>query len=171
MVENYKFGIKIMKWWKKFIFYIINIVIVNFYILYKENCSFNNVMVQRYFRRKFVEQFIQSFGGSIIILFGRFVFRVLERFIGRYFLDKLMEGEKFFYRQCIVCGLVEREMLFLLRLGEKRKRRCGYMISYKCRQCNVSLCIFFCFEIYYIKQEFFLVYKRSRLSLNFLIEE
>lgn len=45
MVENYKFGIKIMKWWKKFIFYIINIVIVNFYILYKENCSFNNVMV------------------------------------------------------------------------------------------------------------------------------
>lgn len=171
MVENYKLGIKTMKWWKKLIFHIINIAIVNSYILYKENCSFNNAMVQRHFRRKLVEQLIQSSGGSITTPLGRPAPRVLERLTGRHFLDKLMEGEKPLHRQCIVCGPEEREMLPPLRPGEKRKRRCGHMTSYKCRQCNVSLCISPCFEIYHTKQEFLLAYKRSRLSSNSSTEE
>lgn len=82
-----------------------------------------------------------------------------------------MEGEKPLHRQCIVCGPAEREMLPPLRPGEKRKGRCGHMTSYKCRQCNVSLCISPCFEIYHTKQEFLLAYKRSRLSSNSSTEE
>ena len=38
MVENYKLNIKTLKWWKKLFFHLINVAIVNAYIIYKENC-------------------------------------------------------------------------------------------------------------------------------------
>lgn len=70
------------------------------------------------------------------------------------FLDKHMKGEKPLHRQCIVCGPGERERWVLphSRPGEKRIRRCDHMTGYECRQCNVSLCISCCFEIYHTQQ-------------------
>lgn len=95
---------------------------------------------------------------------GRPAPRILERLTGRHFLDRLEEGGKSLHRQCIVCGPAEREMLPPMRSGEKRPSRCGHLTSYKCKQCNVPLCITPCFEIYHTKQEHILAYKRMKLT-------
>lgn len=164
MVENYKVPIKTLKWWKKLIFHIINVSIVNSYIIYKECCKAATPMLQRNFRRKLVEQLIQTSGENSAAHVGRPAPRILERLTGRHFLDRLEEGGKSLHRQCIVCGPAEREMLPPMRSGEKRPSRCGHMTSYKCKQCNVPLCITPCFEIYHTKQEHILAYKRMKLT-------
>lgn len=41
MVENNKVPFKTLKWWKKLILHIINLSIVNSYIIYKECCKTN----------------------------------------------------------------------------------------------------------------------------------
>lgn len=62
MVENNKVPFKTLKWWKKLILHIINLSIVNSYIIYKECCKAATPMLQRNFRRKLVEQLIQTSG-------------------------------------------------------------------------------------------------------------
>ncbi|XP_062604100.1 piggyBac transposable element-derived protein 4-like [Saccostrea cucullata] len=164
MIENYKLPIKTLKWWKKLFFHIMNVAIVNSYILYKESCKAATPMLQRNFRRKLVEQLIQTSGATIGVHVGRPAPRILERLTGRHFLARLEEGGKMLLRQCIVCGPAEKEMLPSMRPGEKRPSRCGHTTSYKCKECNVALCLTPCFEIYHTKLEYVLAYKRMKLS-------
>nr|XP_022290940.1 piggyBac transposable element-derived protein 4-like [Crassostrea virginica] len=160
MVENYKLNIKTLKWWKKLFFHLINVAIVNSYIIYKECTTRSTPMVQRHFRRRLVEELLEYSGQTNVAPVGRPAPKVLERLTGRHFVDKFIEGGKTLHRQCIVCGPAERKMCDAVRPGEKR--RFGHMTSYKCKQCNVPLCITPCFEIFHTKQEPFLAYKRMK---------
>lgn len=122
------------------------------------NCGVNNVIEQRHFRRKLVEQL---FHGNISSLLGRPVLRVLEGHTGRHFLDMQMEGEKppsSSLVHCLCSSKRERESererkrerdATSWKPEDKRKSRCSHTNSFKCRQCNVSLCISPCFEIPY----------------------
>lgn len=121
-------------------------------------------MLQRNFRRKLVKQLIQTSGENSAAHVGRQAPRILERLTGRHLLDRLEEGGKSLHRQGFVCEPAEREMLPPMRSGEKRPSRCGHMTSYKCKQCNVPLCIIPCFEIYHTKQEHILAYKRMKIT-------
>lgn len=91
-------------------------------------------ILQRNFRRKLVEQLIQTYGENSAA-HGRPAPRIFERLTGRHFMDRLEEGGKSLHRQCIVCGPAEREMLPPMRSGEKRPSRCGDMTYYKCKSC------------------------------------
>ena len=163
MIENYKLCLKTMKWWKKLFFHMINIAIVNSYILYKECCESSSPMVQRNFRRKLVSQMIESAGQCHVVQLGRPTPRVLERLVGRHFPDKLEVNGKCMSRQCVVCGPAERQSQTPARSGEKRKRS-GHMTSFCCKQCKVALCVTPCFELYHTKQEYLLAYKRLKQS-------
>ena len=117
-------------------------------------------MVQHHFRRRLVEELLEYSGQTNVAPVGRPAPKVLERLTGRHFVDKFIEGGKTLHRQCIVCGPAERKMCDAVRPGEKC--RFGHMTSYKCKQCNVPLCITPCFEIFHTKQEPFLAYKRMK---------
>ena len=62
MVENYKLNIKTLKWWKKLFFHLINVAIVNSYIIYKECTTRGTPMVQCHFRRRLVEELLEYSG-------------------------------------------------------------------------------------------------------------
>ena len=151
MVENYKLNIKTLKWWKKLFFHLINVAIVNSYIIYKECTTRGTPMVQCHFRRRLVEELLEYSGQTNVAPVGRPAPKVSERLAGRHFVDKFIEGGKTLHRQCIVCGPAERKMCDSSRPGEKR--RFGHMTSY-CKQCNVPLCITPCFEIFHTKSPF-----------------
>ena len=78
---------------------------------------------------------------------------MLKRLSGRHFLEKIVENGKTLHRQCIVCSAAEKQMLAPPRAWEKRGR-CGHMSAYRCKQCNMTLCITPCFKLYHTKQEF-----------------
>ena len=93
--------------------------------------------------------------------------RILERLIGRHFPDKLDDSGKTVTKECVVCGPAERSMLGPLQPGQKRPKRCGHLTSFICKQCNVSLCVTPCFELFHTT----LAYKRLRMSANRGTEE
>ena len=132
MVASYKLNIKTLKWWKKLIFHLINLAVVNAYVVYKE--SVNAPQVQRLFRRRLVSQLIESVTEPNNVQVGRPAPRILERLIGRHFPNKLDDGGKTASKQCVVCGPAERSMLGPLQPGQKRPKRCGHLTSFICKQ-------------------------------------
>ena len=69
-----------------------------------------------------------------------------------------------------MCSAAEKQMLAPPRAWEKRGM-CGHMSTYRCKQCNVTLCITPCFELYHTKQEFYLAYKRLKRGESGIVEE
>lgn len=160
MVSYGRVLIKTLKWWKKVFFHVISLATLNAYILYKENTTDRNPMVQRVFRRKLVTQLIEKSNLDRRTV-GRPSTQQLARLSGRHFPEKIIgTGQRVtISRQCVVCGPAERELL--ASAGEKRKRP-GRESSYQCAQCNVTLCVHPCFALYHTKQEYILAYKRIK---------
>ena len=158
MVSYGRVLIKTLKWWKKVFFHVFSLATLNSYILYKETTEERTPMLQRIFRRKLISQLIEISEINRKVP-GRPSSMQLTRLSDRHFPKKMLSNGRSISRQCIVCNPAERDILSAL--GEKRKRP-GRESSYKCGQCDVTLCVDPCFELYHTKQEYILAYKRLK---------
>ena len=123
-------------------------------------------MSHRVFRRKLVEQLVALGSNTAVTkpIVGRPTGKILEPLNGRHFPAKIATEHAECKKQnptrlCVVCNPAERQIL--QAIGQKR-RRPGKETRYMCKQCNVSLCIEPCFELYHTKQEYILGYKRIK---------
>lgn len=122
------------KWWSRIFYDLIDRVIYNSFVLYQEflYCLLINL---KKFRIDFVKQFVGNF--CLRGKRGRFFDEGFQfvRYIERYFLD----------------------FLFLNESGKRKERRCKVCydrgivkkISYFCSDCDVGLCVVFCFRVFY----------------------
>ena len=60
MVSYTTFDCRTLKWWKRVIFHVINLAVLNAYLMYKEKVGAKNAVLSRVFRRELVKQIILS---------------------------------------------------------------------------------------------------------------
>lgn len=170
MVSYATFSARTLKWWKRVIFHVLSLAVLNSYILYKHVTADRVPMLHRVFRKKLVEQLIASVNpddvpGMTNRSRGRpsTAADPLMRLQGRHFPSKIVgTGKKVnISRACVVCAPAERELL--ARVGEKRKR-CGRESSYQCDSCKVALCVDPCFRLYHTLKDYITAYKNLKES-------
>lgn len=151
--------VKSFKWWKKVIFHLLAIAVLDSYILFKSDNPTSNI-THRTFRRKLVTELIENNPTQLNVRVGRPVKapQQLARLSGRHFPSKIKgTGKKGnISRLCKVCNEAERNNA---DLSANKRRRPGHETRYECKDCNVSLCLEPCFQIYHTCQEYCLSYK------------
>ena len=60
MVSYTTFNCRTLKWWKRVTFHVINLAVVNAYLIYKEHVGAQNAVLPRIFRKKLIKQMIES---------------------------------------------------------------------------------------------------------------
>ena len=169
MVGYNCFQRRTLKWWKKCIFHMLNLCVVNAYILYKEWHEANvpqssKPVPHRTFRRELVVQMIESCGplpGSVRRK-GRRSAETLLRLEGRHFIRRIhaLGKKKNISRTCVVCNPAEVKRQ--TQLGQKRAKRPGKESVHECAQCLVALCITPCFELYHTRRDFIRAYSQVK---------
>ena len=139
LVSYYSFLHKSVKWWKKvFFFWIVEVVVVNSYIIYKEQTSTNGKrpITHLAYRRRLIETHSDAQHSIPRACTGPRTSQTLERLQPlRHFMKK---GKK--HRDCAVCSS---------RQGSVR-----HLSLYKCSTCsdNPALCPSDCFKVYHTKR-------------------
>jgi len=168
MVSYATFQARTLKWWKRVIFHVMSLAILNAYLIYKEKTTDRVPMLHRQFRKKLVKELVSSVNSEDVPgMCGRGRGRPstasepIFRLQGRHFPKKLKATgkKKNVTRTCVVCGPAERDRL--TRAGEKRKRY-GHESSYQCDSCDVALCVDPCFRLYHTQKDFCSAYLANK---------
>lgn len=165
MISYSNTTVKSFKWWKKVIFHIFAIAVLNAYTIFKEENPNSNIL-HRVFRRKLISELISDNPSHLSVKAGRprVNQQQLERLTSRHFITKIVGvGKKRdIARLCTVCNNAERSMA--REDPEHKRKRPGHETKYECKDCNVPLCIEPCFMLYHSHQEYILAYKRWKCS-------
>jgi len=164
------FSRRTVKWWKKVFFRILNLSIVNAYVMFLEWKKAKGIKykgTQTYFRVKLIQCMIESVELQPPTQ-RRLSSNALthQRLSGRHFIQKIQpnNGQKRpISRSCVVCGPAERQLL--KHVGEKRKRP-GRESSYECVECGVTLCVDPCLMIYHNYTDFVKKYISMKTPLR-----
>ena len=159
------FNRRSIKWWKKIFFRLLNICIVNAYVLLKEHCKSIGTLykkTQTDFRVAVIKKLVSE---NMNDAQNNSITEDYERLTGRHFPSNIsvpyVKGTVL-QRACRVYCPAEREF-HRRRVAGKRKRE-GNRSVYECKTCNVTLCIDNCFEIYHSNKNFVDVYIQRFLS-------
>lgn len=60
MVNYAEYSGRTLKWWKRVLFHMVNLAVLNAYLLYKDHVGEANAMLHREFRKKLVRGMIES---------------------------------------------------------------------------------------------------------------
>ena len=170
MVSYATFNSRTLKWWKRVIFHVISLSILNAYLLYKEKTEDATPMLQRVFRKRLVSNLMQSVNqadipGLSMRSPGRpsIAAEPIFRLQGQHFPEKITGAGKKqnITRSCGVCVPAERELLSCV--GEKQ-RHPGHESSYQCDKCKTALCVEPCF--YHTQKDFKRAYKAKKRDQN-----
>jgi hypothetical protein len=170
MVSYAAFERRTLKWWKKIIFHLVGLAVLNSYILYKLKTA--RPVLQRIFRRDLARQLIESGDVTAPGQRGRkrTVALVSQRLTERHFPSRIPPTEKRQHptRKCVVCGpgetSIHRANHRANHPGEPVPRRLGHESSFECLQCQQCLCIIPCFEIYHTKSDVVMAYKQTKIA-------
>jgi hypothetical protein len=114
--------VKSFNWWKKVIFHVLAIAVLDAYILFKSQNP-NSVITHRVFRKKLVTELVQNNAMAVVVRAGRPVKapQQLERLTGRHFISRIKTNGKKrnLARLCKVCNEAERNNAELS--AQKRK--------------------------------------------------
>ena len=156
--------VKSFKWWKKVIFHVLAVAVLDSYILFKSDNPNSNV-THRSFRKKLVNELIENNPVDNVVRVGRPIKtpQQLERLTGRHFATKIHgSGKKSnIARLCKVCNEAERSSA---DLSANKRKRPGHETRFECKDCNVSLCLEPCFKFFHTCQEYCLAYKRWKTT-------
>lgn len=165
MISYSTFHFRTLKWWKRVIFHVLSLAVLNAYLLYK-SCTQDRVpMLHRQFRRKLVRGLVSSVDKDDLPVkpVGRpqCTPDPLCRLQGKHFPEKIRGNgkKKNITRACVVCGPAERKCLE--RVGEKRKRP-GRESSYQCDACKKPLCVEPCFKLYHKFKDYEKAYRSQK---------
>ena len=152
-----------VKWYKKVMLHLFDLVELQAYLLYKQKSS--QPVKHRVFRRDLVTQIVQSTNIAPPKPKGRprkepqNLQRVEKNPEEQHFLERIptADNKAQLYRQCIVCteGMVKA----LTSLGRDIPRRPGHNSQYQCDTCHQALCVTPCFKIYHTKVDYASAYK------------
>ena len=135
-----------VKWWKRAFFHLLEVALVNTYIMYTQsNCSSKRLNHQQ-FRQALALQILEVAGVSQTEQqrppSGHNVDSIPKplRLVQRHFPELLPPCDSGCKRQCvcIVCS-------------KKKKGRGKVTTIYHCKQCNLAMCVTPCFELYHSK--------------------
>ena len=146
-----------LKWWKKVTFRVLNLAMVNAYILYKEWSTQMNVERQKRlshadFRLIVLRQCLATVPEKEV-LHNTTEVTEFSRLQGNHFLEKIPSGVgKQKSRLYKVCGKAEKVMHE--RSGGQPLKKYGSVITFQCKTCKVELCVSDCFELYHTQKDF-----------------
>ena len=142
LLSYYGFNHRTIKWWKRTFFHLLDLAIVNSYILYKLSSDPSKQLSHQQFKIQLAMELLnrtgieindaenshQSCGHSL---------PSVARLTERHFPIKVDHRQCGITKQleCVVCSF---------KKGRGRKTS-----THKCKQCDVSLCIVPCFELYH----------------------
>ena len=134
MLSYYGFSHRTVKWWRRAFYHLFNVSIVNSYILYQEQggkCSHEQ------FRVELARQLLSKAELNVPSPTPLVSLTPTSRLTGRHFLGKIPTSTsgRIVQSQCRVC---------CWRKGRKR-----VTTTYRCKQCEVPLCVVPCFELYH----------------------
>ena len=141
-------GRKTLKWWKKVLWRLLDIAIINSWIIYRSNYPDSSINSQKLFRLKLVEEMAQplltlrSSPTCPTYLHGKGRLTTAEdtRLMGKHF--PYISAER---KRCLVCSK---------KLSPTTGKRNDKKTKNYCPTCNKFLCLGKCFEIYHTQAEF-----------------
>ncbi|CAF0814755.1 unnamed protein product [Didymodactylos carnosus] len=124
---------KSTKWYKKLFIHIIDMTILNCFILYKEITKKNISFID--FSMQIIGQIIEKYGFQVKTQRGRPSLDNPSRLIERHFISTIPENKQ---RRCVVCSAHN--------IAKKTR--------YECTECNVGLCIDVCFKNFHTLKDY-----------------
>ena len=149
---------KSMKWSRKLLFHLFNMIILNSYLL---NQKFGKKMAKQDFI-EYIATYLVEMSIGHVSLPGRSTFSndSNSRLVERHFPQKIGYGKNGLL--CRACNFSPTQLTKLGLGGVKLKRK---TTSYCCAQCDVPLCVTPCFEIYHKFQDYGKETLRNRLPI------
>ena len=148
LLSYYPFSHRTVKWWKRAFFHLLDVALVNSYIMYTESTQIGRKLTHEQFRVEVAKGLLLQVGiseggleGSEIDLPHCVVTTIPEplRLTGRHFPERLAPCSSGRPRQCVcvVCS--------------NKKGRRKVTSIYQCKICKLCMCITPCFELYHTK--------------------
>ena len=142
LLSYYGFSHRTVKWWRRAFFHLIDVAIVNAYILYTLSEQTSRKLTHEHFRIRLAKDLLMDAGMPQDHHIRGPIPRPLppsSRLTERHFPARV--GETIAGRasqpNCIVCS--------------RKKGRGRKTTTYKCKECNLPMCIVPCFELYHTK--------------------
>ena len=147
LLTYYSFLQKTGKWWRKLWVHMLNMLVLNVYIL---NKKFGERKLSNSDYREYIAEYLICQSNRTYTCVDTDNFQQCDRLVGRHWPMKLERKAmgQIVPRRCNVCCVgLKGKML----TGREKKKK---STSYKCQQCNVPLCIDLCFRIYHVEKDY-----------------
>ena len=152
-----------LKWYKKVMFHLLDLCVVQAYLIYKQQTTGRPVL-HRVFKRELVKQMLQPLQLPAVVNVGRprsdpNALLRLNNDINIHHLELIVgTGKKKsrVSRGCAVCFFGERKRLE--SLNQPVPKRPGRESCYECPGCDVALCVTPCYRIYHTKVDIYAAY-------------
>ena len=147
LLTYYSFLRKTGKWWRKLWVHVLNMLVLNAYIL---NKKFGERKLSHSDYREYIAEYLLRQANRTYDCVDNNNFLQCDRLVGRHWPMKLERNATgcTVPRRCKVCCVGLRENMLS---GREKKKKCT---SYKCQQCNIPLCIDPCFRIYHVEKDY-----------------
>ena len=144
LLPYYGFSHRTVKWWRRALFHLIDLAVVNSYIMYSEMHHTSRRLTHEQFRIELAKGLLLSAAVDLTDDMPRtsgLAARSLPpaaRLTERHFPTRLADSESHKRQSnCIVCS------------GKKGRGR--KTTTYMCKQCHLPMCVVPCFELYHTK--------------------
>ena len=145
LLSYYGFGHRTVKWWRRAFFFLLDMAVVNSYILYTlQNPDKRRRLSHKQFRVTLATDLLHVAAlatGSVDYGPRRQLLQPAARLTERHFPISLGKSLVGWLVQCDCCVCSKKK-------GRKRKTT-----TYKCRQCDLPMCIVPCFELHHTKRD------------------
>ena len=133
---------KCIKWYKKLFFHLLDIAVQNAYALYKLENSVKPQLAE--FRLQLIRELYELYGSQRPNFTGRPTTDIPLRLTARHFPSLIPSSaiKKSPQRKCIVCS------------SSTRRPKVRKDSRYQCTECDVGLCINYCFKDYHTLKHF-----------------
>ena len=137
MLSYYSFSHRTIKWWKRAAFHLIEVAVVNSYILYKLSDQSGRYLTQKEYITELARELVERGGHLQSTSQSQLCVESPIRLTDRHFPSKIEDRTtgKPHQKDCCVCS--------------KRQTFGRKTTTYKCKQCDVPLCVVPCFELYH----------------------
>ena len=144
LLSYYGFAHRTVKWWRRLFFFLLDTAVVNSYVLYcEEHPDKKRRMTHVQFRIELANNLLGQAGEDPSSSHGpqAYILSFSARLTERHFPDTIGKtaGGKSIQRDCKVCS--------------QRKGRGRKTTVYKCKQCDLPMCVVPCFELYHTKKD------------------
>ena len=133
-----------LKWWKKVFWRLVDMSIVNGWIIFRHNCPESDIKSHREFRIQLIEELVQPLldlrastdcPKYLLSTKGRPPASDEKHLLGKHFAYKSS-----MHRRCCVCSM---------KISPVTKKKKDTKTQNFCQKCGVHLCVGTCFEVYH----------------------